>query len=351
MYVPQSKQCSMPNSMTPITQARINAQAIALDRQVQPMLDGNSDMQALIAALTPPPPVGTCEDLTNSNALISVSPWPPTGQGGAPPVTGAHQSTLPTAPAASSSGAASTPATAGSSPTPAGSVASAGTAGGGRSGGWGRVRGPIFGRARFAPGGGSPFFGRTGENSRLRGQFSTGQCARVLTVPRVVTPGAAIPAPPATPTPAPTPITTPTPAAKPAAPAWTCPGQPACRTSNICLDLRRGCVGSSQVTQAQIEACAAAGYTGNEDFFPCALTQPNLPFLGEPMPNPPPYSTVVSQDVPPPSSQNWWGLGGLGCDCDGGGPGVLQVLGLAAVIAAGIYFADWMVKQNWSEAA
>lgn len=332
----------MRNSTSPITQQMIDAENARLNRQVQPMSDGNSDLSELIAALTPPAPTGSCADLTNSNALIAGSPWPTGGSMDAP------------SPAVAGPGSAGTPGTtvASSSPSPAGSTASGtpassggntpttpalGPGGGGfvRSSacnacGWGRgtqLRGPQFGRGRGARG--SPFFGHSNQSGPAS-QIPNFSCASAKVIPVPV---------PAAPAPAPVVQT-----AIPPSPT-SCPPQSQCQTGNVCLDIRRGCVDASQVTTDQLVACSQAGYAGNENFFPCVLAQPNLPFLGAPMPNPPPYSSVAAQDVPPPAGQNW-GLGGLGCGCESGG--VLQVLGIAIGVAAGIYFADWMSKRNWS---
>lgn len=327
MYV--SKQCSMRNSTSPITPQMIDAENARLNRQVQPMSDGNSDLSELIAALTPPAPTGSCADLTNSNALIAGSPWPTGGSMDTP------------SPAVAGPGSAGTPGTtvASSSPSPAGSTASGTpassggntpTASSGR--GWGRgapLRGPQLGRGNGARG--SPFFGHSNQSGPAS-QIPNFSCASAKVIP--------VPAAAAAPAPAVQTATPPSPTS--------CPPQSQCQTGNICLDIRRGCVDASQVTTDQLVACSQAGYAGNEIFFPCVLAQPNLPFLGTPMPNPPPYSSVAAQDVPPPAGQNW-GLGGLGCGCEGGG--VLQVLGIAIAVAAGIYFADWMSKRNWSLAA
>ncbi len=75
-----------------------------------------------------------------------------------------------------------------------------------------------------------------------------------------------------------------------------------CRTGNICLDIRRGCVLSSQVDPAQLQACSQAGYAGNENLFPMIAAHGgamNGQFFGSPDLNPAPF-------VP--------GMGGLGQD-------------------------------------
>jgi hypothetical protein len=230
-----------------------------------------------------------------------------------------------TAPAASTSTASATPAAA---TTPAGVPASAVT---------GVAPSAATGSARFGRGGSGrgripPYFLHGGLVDQLRGTVQNFACPVVIAVPRggggpVTAP--AIPAPVA-----PTPV---------AAPAISCPTQAQCMTGNICLDLRRGCVSSSQVTAAQLLACAQAGYSGNENFFPCVLAAlpTNPPQYGTPMPNPPPYSSVQAQDVPAS------GLSGLGCDGSGS---ILGVLGLALGIAGGLFLFDLLMKQNWRAA-
>ena len=75
-----------------------------------------------------------------------------------------------------------------------------------------------------------------------------------------------------------------------------------CRTGNWCLDIRRGCVLSSQVDPAQLQLCSQAGYAGNENLFPMIAAHGgvlNGEFFGTPDPNPPPYNA---------------GMGGFGQD-------------------------------------
>ncbi len=55
----------------------------------------------------------------------------------------------------------------------------------------------------------------------------------------------------------------------PAPPAPPPPGSPAdCRTGNLCVDLRNGCVLSSSVSPAQLLACAQQGIVGNYNLYP-----------------------------------------------------------------------------------
>jgi hypothetical protein len=148
--------CSEPNSATPMTQARINAQNIRMNRIVQPMLDGNSDMAGLVNALTPPPATNTCDDFTTSLSLGPVWPWPPIGGGGVPPTAAqiaaaAAQAAAATAATAAAAGVVTVAAT------PAGSTATTPPASGP---GWqqGRMRGgPRFGRSGGRAGGSGYF--------------------------------------------------------------------------------------------------------------------------------------------------------------------------------------------------
>jgi hypothetical protein len=347
-----------------MTQARIDRQNIRMNRKVQPMLDGNADMGALINALTPPVPTNTCDDFKSSLSLGPAWPWPPVG-GGSPPASGPLSVSPGTAPASSVSatqaGVTAPASVAGSSPSPSG-VPASGAPGNStlppwlsrRGSGWGYpggrgdrrgfargrgARGAAFGRGGNGSGGG--YFTHRSMLDQLRDSISNfGSCptTRVIAVPTLA---------PSAPVAAPAPVAAAPPVGVPAAPAvpgWTCPPQSLCRTGNVCLDMKRGCVMSSQVSLEQMAACSAAGYAGNEDFFPCLVPQgPNLPYLGTPMPNPPPYSSVASQDVLPPSSQNWRGLSGLGC---GGGVDLGNVVGIALGVTAGLFFAGWLAKQG-----
>ena len=79
----------------------------------------------------------------------------------------------------------------------------------------------------------------------------------------------------------------------PAIPPAGTPAQADCETGNICIDIRNGCVLSSQVTPAQLLACAAAGYVGNLNKYPAIAAAGGARggmFLGAPLPNPPQYN-------------------------------------------------------------
>jgi hypothetical protein len=71
MYVPFGSACDLPNSSTPMTQARIDAQNRRVARAGQKFTDGNEAMAAIVDALTPPAPTGTCEDLTTSRSMFA----------------------------------------------------------------------------------------------------------------------------------------------------------------------------------------------------------------------------------------------------------------------------------------
>jgi len=93
--------------------------------------------------------------------------------------------------------------------------------------------------------------------------------------------------------PAPSPLTTnpvvPVPKITPAGTAATSD----CETGNVCLDIRNGCILSTQVTPAQLLACAAAGYVGNLNRYPAVAAAGGArggAFLGAPLPDPPPYN-------------------------------------------------------------
>ena len=291
------------------------------------MLDGNSDQAALIASLTPPPPANTCDDFKLSTSLGPAFPWPLPGWNGGLPESAASVAAAKAQMAASISAGmattaagvaspASTPATStpasGAAPTPAGapSVLPPGA--------------PVFGRGgNRRHGGGGGYFLHRSILDRVQRSVPNFTCPggpAASIIPAAIVPIAA-------------------------APASKCPPQSQCMTGNICLDIRRGCIDSSQVSPQQMQACVQAGYQGVELFFPCVLATPNLPFLGTPNPNPPPYSSVRAQDVPP-TSGNWSGSGlsGLGC---GDGPGTLiGALGIALGVAAGLFFVDWVMKQR-----
>lgn len=89
MYVPFGSACNQPNSETPMTQARIDAQNRRVARVGRHFEKGNADMAAIVNGLTPPTPSGVCQDLTNSNSMFAAqrmaAPLPPgVAPGGGP---------------------------------------------------------------------------------------------------------------------------------------------------------------------------------------------------------------------------------------------------------------------------
>lgn len=78
-----TEQCNLPNSSTPMSQARINAQDAYVASVGSKFTSGNQALANIIAVLTPPVPSGSCSDFTSSASMHNVSPFPDY------PVTGA----------------------------------------------------------------------------------------------------------------------------------------------------------------------------------------------------------------------------------------------------------------------
>jgi len=74
MYVAFSSGCSEPNSETPMTQARIDAQNRRVARVGSHFEKGNAAMAAIVNGLTPLTATGTCQDLTDSNSMFNAQP-------------------------------------------------------------------------------------------------------------------------------------------------------------------------------------------------------------------------------------------------------------------------------------
>jgi hypothetical protein len=87
MYVQQSSACDMPNSETPITAAQIARQDSFVARIGKKFTDGNAAMAGVVGMLTPPVPVGACDDFTSSLSMSNITPfpWPIPGPAGAGP--------------------------------------------------------------------------------------------------------------------------------------------------------------------------------------------------------------------------------------------------------------------------
>ena len=98
MYVIQSAACNLPNSETPMSAedvARQDRFVAAVGRKFE---NGNRAMAGIIDMLTPPPPVGNCDDFTSSRSMSNITPfpWPSPGVargGGAGVVSGPPGST------------------------------------------------------------------------------------------------------------------------------------------------------------------------------------------------------------------------------------------------------------------
>lgn len=164
------------NSSTPMSQARINAQNNRVARKGNQFNNGNQDMAAIIASLTPPPATSSCDNLTNSLALRGpVNPFPApspyayqAGGGAAPTIIAPPLLAVPGTSSVPASGSTTTttPGAAASPAAPA-SAGSPGSASGPGSGGW--PAGGCFGLgAAIAP----RRFRRAAPRGRGMGQLS-----------------------------------------------------------------------------------------------------------------------------------------------------------------------------------
>ncbi len=66
----------MPNSETPMSAAAIARQDRFVAAIGKKFTDGNAAMARDVAMLTPPVPVGTCDDFTNSRSMSNLTPFP-----------------------------------------------------------------------------------------------------------------------------------------------------------------------------------------------------------------------------------------------------------------------------------
>ena len=261
MFVQSSGACSMPNSETPMSQEAIDDQNAFIASVGTAFDDGDAAFNGLLVALGGNPAGET-----------------PSGAAGVP-TTGTLDTSLPGIPVVSSINAPpigilptlSDPASWAWAPSP-----------------------PVV-----IPGGGAGWRARQGEHRNPRrytnrippapqsaGNFPPAGCPTII--PLVTT--IPIPETVSIPQPAPPPTNA------PAAPAPSAP-LPDCRTGNWCLDIRNGCVLSSQVSLEQLEACSQAGYAGNLNMFPAIAAAGGAgggQFFGTPQPNPPPYTPGMS---------------------------------------------------------
>lgn len=86
MYLPAGQACNQPNSSSPMTQGRIDAQALRIMRRGQAFTNGNRTLNNLMAHLTPPVARPSCGDLQSSRGLRAASPFPEPGGGPSPTV-------------------------------------------------------------------------------------------------------------------------------------------------------------------------------------------------------------------------------------------------------------------------
>jgi hypothetical protein len=262
MFVPDTQACDLPNSASPMDPSAVTAQDAYIARVGQSFVNGDGALSDIMQALGGNP----------LSALSGDAGVPTTGAGGFPFFPGAGAPT----------------------PFPGSLWAGPGGAGGGGAGGAGSTA--------------------AGSSTKNRG--------RVLCVPPVVVPLVArvpIPLPRSGPvaTPAAGPaVPVPVPAAAPSRKKLL---QSACRTGNICLDIRNGCVLGSQVGSDQLLACSQAGYHGDANLYAqydidqsAALGSPDLspaPFDPSMLSNHPGLSGFG--DTSPSLTGAGWLLGGL----------------------------------------
>lgn len=86
MYLPAGQACNQPNSSTPMTQGRIDAQARRIMRRGQAFTYGNRTLNNLMAHMTPPVARPSAGDLQSSRGIRAGSPFPEPGGGPSPTV-------------------------------------------------------------------------------------------------------------------------------------------------------------------------------------------------------------------------------------------------------------------------
>lgn len=253
MYVIGTDQCSLPNSETPMSQERIDAQNAFIASVGSAFDAGDAALNSLIQTMGGNPAGATR-----------------TGDAGVP-TTGTLNTDLPGIPVVSNDSGA-----------PSALLPN--------------VNDPSFwtwapSPPQIVPGGGAGY--RSNDRSIGRRRYSNGPPSDCPTVVPLVT---AIPVPVSPP---PQPVAQSTPAAAP--PAATPPPAPGplpdCRTGNICLDLRNGCVMASQVSPEQLQICSQAGYAGNLNKFPQIAMRGGVndgEYFGTPDPTPPPFNPGMS---------------------------------------------------------
>ena len=259
MFLQSSEACSMPNSETPMSQDAIDRQNAFIANVGTAFDDGDDALNSLLQALGGNP----AGDTSSGAAGVPTTGTLDTYISGIPVVP-----TSPNAPPYAMFPTIGDPASWAWAPSPAAPV--------------------------IVPGGGAGYRGTHGEHwngnrRRYHNQkFSTPppQMNVPANCPVIIPLTTTIPIPPEQQQAAPPPLQVVTAAPPPPPPPVDC------RTGNICLDIRRGCVLSSQVDPAQLQACSEAGYAGNENLFPMIAAHGgamNGEFFGSPDPNPAPF--------------------------------------------------------------
>lgn len=260
MYVIGTEACSLPNSETPMSQQRIDAQQAFGNSVGTAFDDGDSTINDLITKLGGNPAGNT----SSGDAGVATTGTLDTDTAGIPVI----------------------PSTSGPTQLPDINNPSS----------WSWPPSP-----QLLAGGGSGYRAPKGEQRNNRGYrygspkknintFPTSASGPPQGCPVIVPLVTAIPVPAEQPA-QPQPVATPAPVPKPAAPAADC------RTGNWCLDIRNGCVLSSQVSPEQLLACSQAGYAGNLNLFPAIAAAGGAgggAFFGTPEPNPTPFTPGMS---------------------------------------------------------
>ncbi len=305
MFLQSSEACSLPNSETPMSQQAIDDQNAFIANVGTVFDDGDNALDALIQTLGGNP----AGDTSSGAAGVPTTGTLDTYIAGIPVVPTAPGT--PPYPMFPTIGAPASWAWSPSPPEP-----------------WAWAEAP--GAPLIVPGGGAGFRAPQGEqwNANRRRyknqQFSPrgGSNSATMNVPAncpVVVPlTTTIPIPAGQPMAAPPPPPAPAPPPPPAPAPVTIqvPQLADCRTGDWCLDIMRGCVLSSQVSPAQLQACSEAGYAGNENLFPAIAAAGGAgggAYFGTPEPNPAPYGgSGRPVGVPAPVPINYPGFGPMG---------------------------------------
>jgi len=311
-YVPYSAACNLPNSATPISAAKISRQNARVNRIGNQFVNGNQILGNLVTECCSDPNRGgqgyTSDDTAADLGTASLVPASAssassaTGSGGA--ASTASTVSVATVPSYPLTPVDIITGTKGFSMTRSGSP-------------WPRPKLP-----RSLQRAAARAYPNYGANQPARGLVPNCPCLSnaapvALAVPAIVTPAPAAP------------VAVPVPTAS-------CP-YPACSTGNICLDLVTGCVLDSQVTTAQILACADANYGvfGNMGTWLGQVAKgcQNPPYLGMVTANPPradPSMRALLNQAQ--ASASAYGLSGLGQDDSSNVGGFLAVVAMFGIV-------------------